>query len=137
MLTPANNIIYGRHFLPHDVSQGEWTTGETRINMLREFGIQASLLTKDSIEDGIQAVRSMLPKCYFDGQKCKFGIQSLDFYQRKWNEAMKVYSEKPLHNKHSHGADAFRYAAMGIKTIGLGDGGGDDDIKAINKYFGY
>lgn len=132
-----HNIVYGRHFLPHDVSQGEWTTGETRINMLREFGIQASLLTKDSIEDGIQAVRSMLPKCYFDGQKCKFGIQSLDFYQRKWNEAMKVYSEKPLHNKHSHGADAFRYAAMGIKTIGLGDGGGDDDIKAINKYFGY
>jgi phage terminase large subunit len=132
-----HNIVYGRHFLPHDVSQGEWTTGETRINMLREFGVQATLLSKDRIEDGIQAVRSLLPKCYFDGQRCKFGIQSLDFYQRKWNDAMKVYSEKPLHNKHSHGADAFRYAAMGIKTIGLGDGGGDDDIKAINKYFGY
>jgi phage terminase large subunit len=132
-----HNLIYGKHFLPHDVSQGEWTTGETRINMLREFGIQASLLTRDRIEDGIQAVRSLLPKCYFDGHRCKFGIQSLDFYQRKWNEAMKVYSEKPLHNKHSHGADAFRYAAMGIKTIGLGDGGGDDDMKAINKYFGY
>jgi intein/homing endonuclease len=33
-------------------------------------------------------------------------------------------------------SDAFRYAAMGIKTHGGGGGSSTDDLKAIDKYFG-
>jgi hypothetical protein len=131
-----NKIIYANHYVPHDMGNGEFSSGDTRINTAREFGYNMTILEKKPIADGIQAVRSILNNSYFDGQKCKFGLQCLDFYRKKWNDALKVYYDTPLHDKFSHGSDSFRYAAMGIKTYGHGGGSSEDDFKAIDKYFG-
>lgn len=129
-----HRITYSHHFVPHDMGNGEFTSGDTRINTAREFGYHMTILEKKPLADGIQAVRSILNNSYFDGQKCKVGLQCLDFYCKKWNDALKRYDDRPLHNQWSHGADSFRYAAMGIKTYGSG-GNSEDDIKALNKYW--
>lgn len=112
----ANKALFGTHFAPHDMANREMT-GE-RLEMARNMGYTMLVLKRDSIEDGIQAVRSLLPSCSFDSINCKRGIQCLDFYRKKWNETLKVYYDEALHDQYSHGADAFRYAAMGLKKYG-------------------
>jgi len=68
-----------------------------------------------SIADGIHAVRMVLPKCYFDANLCKSGIEALTSYERRYDTKLKVYMDKPLHNWASNGADAFRVFAEGYQ----------------------
>jgi phage terminase large subunit len=65
-----------------------------------------------SVQDGIQAARMMLPRTYFDREKCHEGIEALKLYQREWDDDKKVFRDKPLHDWTSHPADAFREMAI-------------------------
>jgi hypothetical protein len=60
----------------------------------------------------VQAVRAVLPRCWFDAEKCRAGLKALGQYQRQWDDDKKCFREAPLHNWASHGADAFRYLAL-------------------------
>jgi phage terminase large subunit len=53
-----------------------------------------------------------LPRCWFDKERCKDGIEALRLYQREWDEDRKCFKEKPLHDYTSHTADAARYLAL-------------------------
>ena len=132
-----NDIQWGIHFVPHDMMNKEFTTGVDRLQTAREFGYHMTVVPKKPIDEGIQAVRSLLPLCYFDSEKCLHGLKCLDFYRKKWNDNLKCYYDEPLHDRWSHGSDAMRYACIGIKSIGFGnDGGLDDDFQALRKYWG-
>lgn len=111
-----NGIIWGSHFFPHDMKHGE-LTGD-RVQLAIDMGYTPIILKPKKVEEGIQAVRSLLPHCIFDAIECKRGIQCLDFYRKKWNESLKTYYDEPLHDQWSHGSDSFRYAAMGLKDYG-------------------
>lgn len=113
-----NNIIYGAHYVPHDMHNREFTSGVDRLATARELGFEMQAIPKKSIEEGIEACRSLLPHCSFDARGCKRGIDCLDFYRKKWNDSLKIYYDEPLHDQYSHGADAFRMAAIGIKVFG-------------------
>ena len=113
-----NKIIYGSHYVPHDMQNREFTSGVDRLTAARNFGYNMVIVPKKPIDEGIQAVRSLLPHCSFDNNGCSRGIKCLDFYRKKWNEMLKVYYDEPLHDQWSHGADAFRMAAIGIKAFG-------------------
>jgi hypothetical protein len=113
-----HNAILGKHFVPHDMQNREFTSGVDRLSTARDMGITMQVIPRKPIEEGIQAVRSLLPHCSFDAKGCEQGIKCLDFYHKKWNEALKVYYDEPLHDRWSHGADAFRMAAIGIKGFG-------------------
>jgi phage terminase large subunit len=67
------------------------------------------------VDDGIQAVRSMLDKCYFDAERCDRGIEALRQYQRDFDEKGKTWRGRPKHDWTSHGADAMRYLATGYR----------------------
>lgn len=108
---------YGNHYFPFDVEQkhlGAGTIAHSRKTTLNDLGINVSVVNKHTIEDGINAVRKILPRCVFDKDKCAEGIQALQLYHRKFDEERKVFLEKPHHDWTSHPADAFRYLAMGI-----------------------
>jgi len=113
-----NNTLFGVHYVPHDMRNREFTSGVDRLSAAREMGIEMQIVPKKSIEEGIQAVRSLLPDCVFDSRECKKGLQCLDFYRKKWNDNLKIYYDEPLHDQWSHGADAFRMLAVGIKAFG-------------------
>ncbi len=113
-----NDVIWARHFFPHDMAQEEWMSPISRIEAARRLGFSGDILERSSIDEGINIARSLLPFCCFDITNCKRGIQCLDFYRKKYNEMLKVYYDEPCHDQWSHGADAFRYACIGIKKFG-------------------
>ena len=67
------------------------------------------------LQHGIDAVRMVLPHCHIDTKACEDGIEALRHYKRRYDEVSKAYSDRPLHDWSSHGADAFRYAALVAK----------------------
>ena len=111
------NYHYMDHILPHDVQVKELGTGKSRLETLHNLGIQdVTIAPKLAIEDGIQAARSMLNRCWFDEEKCNRGIEALRQYRREFDEKNKTWRGKPLHDWTSHGADAWRYLAVGKQT---------------------
>lgn len=130
-------IIWGQHFVPHDMQNREFTSGVDRLSTMRDYGYDALVIPKKPIAEGIQAVRSIIPLSSFEKDSCLQGIKCLDFYHKKYNESMKVYYDEPLHDRWSNGADSFRYACMGIKIFGTNSRGSlENDYKALQKYWG-
>lgn len=111
-----HDFIYGSHYFPHDASSGSFELGMTRVKYAHELGLKAIVLPREGLDQGIERVRKWLPKCYFDEKRCHHGIRALENYQKTYNEKLKYYSDTPLHNWASHGADAFRYLAMAVET---------------------
>lgn len=99
---------YSNHYIPHDGAARELGTGKTRQETLLEHGIRTTIVPRQSVADGINAVRVTLPMCWFDRNKCAEGISALKNYQRKWDSKNKMFDDKPLHDWASNGADAFR-----------------------------
>lgn len=108
--------MYGEHYLPHDAEVREMMTAKSRKESLEGLGIRPITVSPaERVEEGINAARLMLPKCFFDANNCKRGIEALKQYRREWDDKLKTFRLKPLHDWSSHGADAFRYLAMSLK----------------------
>jgi len=109
-------FVYGEHYAPHDIQVRELTTGRSRLETASSLGINFNLVPNKSVADGIEAVRHVLPRCWFDAERCKDGINALRNYHKEWNERLNTYSDKPLHNWASHGSDAFRMFAIAFDS---------------------
>ena len=110
-----NDYTKAEHILPHDVEVRELGTGKSRKEVLQDLGLNITVCPRMSIDDGIQAVRRLLPNCYFH-PRTKQGTDALRNYRREYDEKRNVYYDKPLHDWSSHAADAFRYLAVGLNT---------------------
>jgi hypothetical protein len=110
-----NNWHKAEQLLPHDVEVRELGTGKSRLEVLREAGLDVRVLPRLSVDDGIQAVRRMLPTCWFNMPQVKQGLDCLRNYRREYDEKRNVFYDKPLHDWASHGSDAFRYLALGME----------------------
>jgi len=100
---------YGRHIAPHDITTRELGTGKSRLEVARELGTDFEVCPRLEIDHGIEAVRNSLDNCYFDKNRCKYGIDCLRQYRKQFDDRMQTFKNKPLHDWASHGADAFRY----------------------------
>ena len=67
------------------------------------------------MQDGIEACRNTLANCYFDKVRTKHGVNCLKSYSKKWSEENQTFLTRPDHNWASHGADAFRTLAVGLR----------------------
>lgn len=107
---------YGGHILPHDVEVKELGTGKSRLEVLDSLGIRnVTILGQLRIEDGINAARLFIEKCWFDKKLCAHGVEALKQYRAEYDEKLKVLKLRPLHDWTSHAADAFRYLALGLR----------------------
>jgi hypothetical protein len=79
-----------------------------------ELGIRFVIVPQHRLEDGINAVRSIFSRLYFDREKCRLGLNALTNYRKEFDERNREYRIKPVHDWTSHGADAMRYLAMGM-----------------------
>ncbi len=111
----AKPYVYGEHLLPHDAAARELGTGRTRIEMLASLGIRGRIVARHAVDDGIQALRALIPRAWFDAAKCARGLEALRAYRRAWDERLGLFRARPLHDWASHGADAARTAAMGLR----------------------
>lgn len=103
---------YSKLVLPHDAKQREWTNGRSRAETLEQQGFKTEVIKASSIADGINACKLIFDKCWFDKVKCEEGISALSNYHRKENPVAMTYSNEPVHDWTSHGADSFRL--MGV-----------------------
>lgn len=104
---------YGGHHFPHDVQVKELGTGKSRVETLAELGITAKIVPNLPLEDGIEAVRGIIPICAFDAEKCAYGLKCLTSYHRKWDDKKRAFATHPDHDWSSDSSDSFRYFAVG------------------------
>jgi hypothetical protein len=109
-----NDYLKSEHILPHDVRVRELGTGKSRMEMLEESGLEVKIAPRMGLDDGIQAVRRLLPRCWFNVPKVQTGLNCLRNYRRDYDEKRKIFYERPLHDWSSHGSDSFRYLALGL-----------------------
>ncbi len=143
-----NEWIYGAHTGPHDTLKHELGPGKTLQQQAVEL---KDPVTDDSYafyfvvankinyqQEGIEAVRSILPFCWFDlenttrlfkvgGREKEVGLPSLENYRKEYDEKKETYRNIPLHNWASHGAKAFETMAI---THQFGDMDGYEDLRA-------
>ena len=105
---------YGTHWLPHDARAKTLASGGKSI--IEQLSVKIpiekmKIVPSLSLQDGIQASRLALLRCWFD-TKCDDGIECLRQYQREYDEDKKVFRDKPRHDWTSHGADAFRMMSI-------------------------
>jgi phage terminase large subunit len=106
---------YGEHWAPHDIQVRELGSGKSRIETAKMLGIQFRIVPNLSIDDGINAVRNTIPRCWFDAKACELGLQALRNYRKEYDDRRQEYKPRPLHDWSSHAADAFRYLAVSLK----------------------
>ena len=134
-LQQHGNPKLGKLYLPHDAKaktlasnrsvQEQIVDGTEDREGNRIAGVgwdHVDIVPDIGVQDGIQAVRRMLPRCWFD-TSCNTddsagftGIEALSQYQREYDEKHKVFRDHPLHNWCSNPADAFRMLAVAYEA---------------------
>jgi phage terminase large subunit len=115
----ARPYEYGGHIVPHDAQAKELGTGKSRLEVLQSLGLKnLCLAPQHRLEDGINAVRVFLPKCWFYRQRCARGVEALKLYRSNYDERLQILRPSPIHDWTSHPADSFRYLALTLdRTI--------------------
>jgi hypothetical protein len=74
----ARPYVYAGHIVPHDAQARELGTGKSRLEVLASLRLKnLQIAPMHRLEDGINAVRVFLPKCWFDAERCARGIDAL------------------------------------------------------------
>lgn len=117
-LMQATGWVWGRHFLPHDgnyVRQGQDVDSQkTPREMLEALGLRHIEIVPRVLElqHGISTTRDAFASAWFDEEGCKEGLIHLERYRKKWNASTGCFTDQPLKDIHTEGADAFRQWAQ-------------------------
>lgn len=104
--------VYGHHWGPHDIKVRELGTGKSRLEIAAGLGLKFEVTPDIPLLDGIEATRLFLGKCWFDTEKTATGLNCLRNYRKAFNQRLNEFTSTPIHDVHSHGADAFRGLAV-------------------------
>lgn len=108
------SYVYGKHVGPHDIMVRELGTGRSRIETAGTLGIGFDVAPNIPVKDGIDAVRMVLNRCWFDRTKTEVGRDALKQYREKVDEKRGI-SLGPLHDWASHAADGFRIGVVALE----------------------
>ena len=129
--------VYGNHYLPHDVEVTDISADKSRKETLESLGVKSIITVKreaslDSMK-GVEAVRAILPMCWFDKEKCAEGLNALEAFQKEWDDKLATYKNRPLHNWASDASMAFTILARGYQPI-VGFNSADIEPEAEEAY---
>jgi phage terminase large subunit len=100
-------------WLPHDAGNKTLSSnGRSIEEIVRAAGYNTRVIERTPIVDSINAARMMFNKCWFDRNNTHDGLQCLRHYRYDVDPDTKQFSQKPLHDNFSHGADSFRYIGL-------------------------
>ena len=106
---------FSEHGLPHDARARELTTGRSREEVMRAILGRVTIIPLQAVADGINAVRTIFPRCWFDREKTAQGREGLRNYRKRYDEKRRTFDPHPLHDWASHPADAFRQKAVSYR----------------------
>lgn len=115
----AKGYSGGNDYVPHDAKVRSLDTGRSRLETLAGMGRNPILLAPAAVDDGINGVRQLLPRMWFDETRCDEGLDALRSYRTEFNDRTGTFKPRPLHDWASHGADAMRYAAQGYRDLAV------------------
>ena len=104
-------LNFGTHYLPHDGDAKDFKTGKTAREILATQLGSVQIVPNIGVEQGIKAARMLFGQVYFDETKTQALLEHLKRYRRN----IPVTTNEPtapVHDEHSHSADAFRYLAV-------------------------
>lgn len=116
-LMQATGWVWGTHYLPHDgnhMRQGQVSNISPR-QMLENLGLRNIQIVPvvSELQHGIQVTRNAFASSRFDEAGCAEGLAHLQMYRKRWNTTTGNWSQEPLKDVHTEGADAFRQFAQG------------------------
>lgn len=117
----AMPLNWGTHYLPHDGFTKDFKTGKSAQEIMEALGCAVEQTPNMEIESGIKAARMTFSRIYFDKTKAARLIECLKRYRRHINRQT-LEASGPLHDEYSHGADAFRYAAIVADSLSNSNG---------------
>lgn len=109
--------IYKGHFGPHDIEARELGSGKSRAELAAELGVDFEAAPRLPVDDGINAMRQLLPRVWFDRTKCERGLECLRHYHKAYSDKLNDWGTKPVHDWASHGADAARTFAVSTPLL--------------------
>ena len=117
--------------LPWDGDHHEKAVNTTPADMMRKVFPNVAVLAKsnkvyrlpgsrasnfDEITD-IQQVRMTLYNTLVHKSNCQWLLECLEQFKFEFNTKLQMWSDKPLHDKHSHMMDALRYVVQSTKEL--------------------
>lgn len=108
---------HGIDHVPHDARVKSMETSRTRIETLISLGRKPQLVPNHYEEDGINAARLTFPRCWFDADNCKDGLEALRQFRAEYDEKARTFKDTPKKDWAKHPADAFRYLCMGWREM--------------------
>jgi hypothetical protein len=105
---------YATHIGPHDIEVRELTSGKSRRDTAwEEYGLSFDTADRPKTKpDAIELTRSLLKRLWIDPDACERGLACLSSYRREYSEKNQAFSNNPLHDWASHGADALQTYAL-------------------------
>ena len=113
-LSEERGYVYGENWLPHDAQNELLASKRTIEQQLWDAKHRVRIVPRLTVAAGIDAARQVFARCFFDETRCADGLQALRNYRYDVDPDTQQFSKNPLHDWASHGADAFRYFAVGI-----------------------
>lgn len=107
---------WGDDWIPHDGNAKNIQTGKSAKEMLQAMNRRPRIVEDIGVEPGIKAARMMFPRVYFDEAKTGVLVNHLKRYKRQINQTTEEPNQ-PLHDEHSHAADAFRYLGVIVDRL--------------------
>ena len=104
--------LYGKHFAPHDIRATEISTGKTRIDTAKSYGIKFNVVPEISVEDGIDKGRLFWSKLWIDKTNCERWLSAMSQYRQQWDDKKGMFIERPFKDWTNHKADVHRYASL-------------------------
>lgn len=103
---------YHAHYVPHDaLNEVMAAGGRSIVQQARALGVRMVAIPATSQQNGIEALRLTLPRCWFKSDACRDGIEALKNYCFEYDEEKKAFKPKPRHDWSSHAADAAEIVA--------------------------
>lgn len=109
---------YGKHYVPHDAANELLAAGgRSIVQQAYGLGVKMFVIAATSQQNGIEAARKTLERCWFNSSTCddvkypadggNSGLDAMRAYQFEFDQDKKVFRSKPRHDWASHGSDAF------------------------------
>jgi len=111
--------VVDKYWLPQDAKQKHAGMAHSYEQLVRMKGKKVQIVPTGagSVEEGINAVRTLFPRMKFDRKRCAKGLIAIRNYryELEGNEE-RVFKTHPVHDKYSHANDSLRYLCMAYRT---------------------
>lgn len=101
---------YAPLLLPHDGAVTQYILGKSAQDVFEGLQFKVDIVPDIGVNNGIQALKRLIPMSWFDIEKCSVGLKHLRMHRENLHE--RGHSLGPLKDAHIHCADSARY--MGV-----------------------